>query len=170
MKHFLVMALLTFILPGDALVVQSWKVGSGLVESHDVVVNLDCDQSRSFSQTIRGASGQVDYRLRAKEASPCQGNEPSTLGWCVSLMQENGPDLLRPTNDPEQDYITPEDIPGCFHIDSDGFDLWLPVRRIIVVEAFQVALEASSATYAKSGKLSSMKIAVSIRNRKETTN
>jgi hypothetical protein len=135
--------------------VESWKKGSTKIKEEKLVLRQSCDGSSATVEAgIASLSGEVRYLLKMTPAKPCEAN--ATLGWVVWLFETDRAEfelnLLKPTNDPHQDYFSAKDIPAWFLVEPHGVELresMVPLhqRRIIKVEDFYCVLSLLDVSY-----------------------
>lgn len=95
----------------NAFYVESWKKGKQQIQEQSFAVELNAGQPE-FETKVRDASGKESYKLTVRlgsnraHALPPSGYIELTEKGLIGFKDTN---LLKPSNDPAQDYFTAED-------------------------------------------------------------
>jgi hypothetical protein len=94
----------------NSVYVESWKKGNGKIQNQTVTVDLNTSKPK-FETKIKDADRNKNYRLVVSLTFD-KSNRPSS-GYVElvdkALIGFNGTNLLKPSNDPYQDYFTGAD-------------------------------------------------------------
>ena len=148
----LILAIFPFPQSEDRFYVESWKKGKQQIQAQSFEITLT-SKERKFETKIKDASGTERYRLsvllRENENQP-----PSGFVELVekSLFGFQDINLLKPSNDPYQDYFTEEDFVSVLDPLVDGWrcQSWAAkcapylVKRIIKVKSFYCILQVKN--------------------------
>lgn len=129
---------------GQGICITSWKKGDTRVVEQTFTFSLD-NRSPSFRRIINDKKGRPFLNLVV--APGWAGKPRKIIEWRVELTTiKDETDLLKPTNDPYQDSLSAEDLPGWFLLGSLGQKIdrkdAFPVdeKRVVAIEAFYCVL------------------------------
>jgi hypothetical protein len=129
--------------------IESWEKGPSQVQEQKLQIEMNADRPE-YEASIRDSTGRTRYKLSIWPDRAGVKNI-DIIGWVVELIditKNEKVNLLRPTNDIEQDYFTDEDYVWWLHpLESTkatrGKNAALSIftKRVIKVERFYCIIE-----------------------------
>ncbi len=150
--------------------VESWKKGPARIKEKRFKFQLVCNGSKgSVDLKIKDEKNQDRFKLIIKPAERC--DKDGVLGWTVLLFElgkeSYEQNLLKPTNDPHQDFFTAVDIPGFFLAEPERTPLssgMVPLLqpRVIKIESFYCILKATDIKYSEISRSKIRSLAIEV--------
>ena len=128
--------------------IESWRKGTHQVREQHLTIRLTASKPK-YDIRVRDASGQARYEL---SIFPDRAGE-DILGWMIELVEvahegKRKVNLLRPTDDPEQDFFRAEDyiswlcpIEDPANAGAQATIVAFLATRVIKIEAFYCVIE-----------------------------
>jgi hypothetical protein len=148
----LILAIFPFPQTEDHFYIESWKKGKQQIQQQSFKITLT-SKERKYETKIMDASGKERYRLSVRLCEN-QGQPPTGFVELVekSLFGFQDTNLLKPSNDPYQDYFTEKDFVAVLDPLVDGWrcQSWAAkcapylVKRIIKVKGFYCVLQVTN--------------------------
>jgi hypothetical protein len=133
----------------DVFYIESWKRGTNQVQEQNICIRLN-KAKPEYETLVKDNSGKAQYKLQLWPGR-VSGNNSGIVEWMVELIdvtQESEGNLLRPSNDEQQDYFSAKDRIGWLYplknpksIGAESDVVPIFARRIVKVENFYVIIE-----------------------------
>jgi len=127
--------------------IESWKKGDRQIQEGKVLIELNKDKPK-HEVVIKDSTGWDRFNL---SFFPGRAPSPSTdiTQWgieLVNLYEEKDINLLKPTNDPEQDYFAAEDYVWVLYPTENPPDTYVPLsmKRVVKIEEFYCLISVES--------------------------
>jgi hypothetical protein len=135
--------------------IESWKRGSSQIEEQQFSLTLNRAKPE-YETLIKDNSGKARYKLELWPGR-VNGDDSAIVEWMVELTdltQEGEGNLLRRSNDKEQDYFTAKDRIGWLYpvenpksIDAEHDVVSIYAKRVAKIENFYLIIEVKDFHY-----------------------